>query len=212
MSPREVFLVDYGLGNLMSVSQALGKVGAQCHVTRDPEKLRHAERIILPGVGAFGVAMAHLQEFGLDQSLKDAAGQGVPILGICLGMQLLFDSSSEFGVTKGLGLVPGEVTQLRAVSTEGATLRQTHIGWRELQVKDAPHHSLLARFEQESSFYFVHSFGGQTLDPAHTLSIVEYGDQEVAAIVAVGNVAGVQFHPEKSGPAGLNFLESFLDI
>ena len=205
-----VTIVDYGLGNLMSVSQAVAHVGAHPIVTSDPEVVAAADRIILPGVGAFAVAMGFLKELALDQALTESNTRGTPLLGICLGMQLLFSESLEFGETAGLGFIDGTV---RPVIGDGAgvlAVRSTHIGWRNLDIADAGvDHPLLAGTESDDSVYFVHSYSGHSTNPGHTLATVDYAGVAIAAVVGADNVLGVQFHPEKSGPAGLRILGNF---
>jgi glutamine amidotransferase len=210
MSVPNITIVDYGLGNLMSVSQAVTHVGANPIVTSDPEVVAAAERIILPGVGAFAVAMGFLEGLALDQALTAANSQGTPLLGICLGMQLLFSESLEFGQTAGLGFIDGTVRPVVGDGAEGQAVRSTHIGWRNLDVAEAGvNHRLLAKTESDDSVYFVHSYSGHSTDPRHTLATVDYAGAAIAAVVGVDNVLGVQFHPEKSGPAGLRILGNF---
>ena len=213
MSRPNITIVDYGLGNLMSVAQAVTHVGANPILTSDPEVVAAAEKIILPGVGAFAVAMGFLEELGLDHALKDANSQGSALLGICLGMQLLFSESFEFGRTSGLGIVEGTVRPVVGEGTEDSGVRSTHIGWRSLDVTDAGvNHPLLANTEPDDSVYFVHSYSGHSTNPGHTLATVNYAGAEIAAAVGAGNVVGVQFHPEKSGPAGLRILGNFCGV
>ena len=210
MSTPNVTIVDYGLGNLMSVSQAVIHVGGNPIVTSDPEIVVAAERIILPGVGAFAVAMGFLRDLALDRALADANSRGTPVFGICLGMQLLFSESLEFGRTSGLGFIEGTVRPVVGEWTEDTCFRSTHIGWRSLDVGDAGiNHPLLANTEPDDSVYFVHSYSGHSTNPSHTLATVDYGGSAIAAVVGAGNVLGVQFHPEKSGPAGLRILGNF---
>lgn len=210
MSAPNITIVDYGLGNLMSVSQAVTHVGANPIVTSDPELIAAAERIILPGVGAFAVAMRFLQGLALDQALTAANSRGAPLLGICLGMQLLFSESLEFGQTAGLGFIDGTVLPVVGENQKGLGIRSTHIGWRNLDVADAGvNHPLLAETESDDSVYFVHSYSGRSTNPSHTLATVDYAGVAMAAVVGMDNVLGVQFHPEKSGPAGLRILGNF---
>lgn len=203
MKPR-IALVDYGMGNRRSVQKALEHVGATVVVTGDPEVLGSCEGAVIPGVGAFPKAMSALQELGLVEALRSFAGQGTPVLGICLGMQLLFSSSEEIELTDGLGLLDGTVTRLKTAE------RLPHIGWNEV------------RFERSSPltaglpaagcpFYHVHSLVPR---PSHGEDIVgtaEYGEK-FATIVERGNVSGVQFHPEKSSAHGLQLLANFMDL
>ena len=210
MSVPNITIVDYGLGNLMSVSQAVTRVGGNPIVTSDPEVIAAAERIILPGVGAFAVAMGFLEGLALDQALTEANSRGTPLLGICLGMQLLFSESLEFGQTAGLGFIDGTVLPVVGENQKGLGIRSTHIGWRNLDAADAGvNHPLLAETESDDSVYFVHSYSGHSTNPGHTLATVDYAGAAIAAVVGVDNVLGVQFHPEKSGPAGLRILGNF---
>ena len=210
MSATKITIVDYGVGNLMSVSQAVTHVGGNPILTSDPEVVAAAERIILPGVGAFAVAMGFLENLGLDRALKDANSRGAELLGICLGMQLLFSESLEFGRSSGLGFIEGTVRPVVGEGTVDAGVRSTHIGWRSLDVTNSGvNHPLLARTETGDSVYFVHSYSGHSTNPSHTLATVDYAGSAIAAVVGAGNVLGVQFHPEKSGRAGLRILENF---
>lgn len=210
MSAPNITIVDYGLGNLMSVAQAVVQVGANPIVTSDPAVVAGAEKVILPGVGAFAVAMGYLQGLALDRALTEAASRGAPLLGICLGMQLLFSESLEFEVTRGLALIPGSVRSVVGDDVATSEVRATHIGWRGLNVADsADGHPLFAGTQSNDSFYFVHSYSAHSGDLSHTLATVDYAGAPVAAVVGVDNIIGVQFHPEKSGPAGLRMLGNF---
>jgi glutamine amidotransferase len=210
MSTPNITIVDYGLGNLMSVSQAITRVGGNPILTSDPDVVAAAERIILPGVGAFAVAMGFLEDLALDRALADANSRGTPLLGICLGMQLLFTESLEFGHTAGLGFIDGTVRPVVGQGAEDSGVRSTHIGWRALEVAEVGLiHPLLAGTRPDDSVYFVHSYSGHSTHPSHTLATVDYAGATVAAVVGTENVLGVQFHPEKSGPAGLRILENF---
>jgi glutamine amidotransferase len=213
MSGPNITIVDYGLGNLMSVSQAVTQVGANPIVTSDPEVVAAAERVILPGVGAFAVAMGFLKGLALDQALTESNSRGTPLLGICLGMQLLFSESLEFGETAGLGFIDGTVRPVVGDAAEGLPVRSTHIGWRSLDVAEAgTGHPLLGGAESNDSVYFVHSYSGHSTNPSHTLATVDYAGAAIAAVVGAGDVLGVQFHPEKSGPAGLRVLGNFCGV
>ena len=203
-------VVDYGLGNLMSVAQGLEAVGSHPVVTSQPEEILKADRLILPGVGAFGVAMESLASSGIASALKDSARAGVPILGICLGMQLLFDASSEFGHTAGLGLIPGEVAPI-IVSPKAGELRSTHIGWRTLDWNLQSNPLVSESVNPSDSFYFVHSFAATPSRGANVWASVGYGGHRVTAFVGSGNIWGSQFHPEKSGATGLKILKAFVD-
>ena len=202
-----IAIVDYGVGNLFSLCSSLKALGLEAEVTRDPQKLRGADRIILPGVGAFGDAKAKLEETGLVPLLKEEA-QKKPFLGICLGMQLLFDRGFEYGEHAGLGLVPGQVVDLHG-ELEDKTLKVPHMGWNSLQiVKDDP---LFKYFKDGEYVYYVHSFYARDC-AASTLGTSQYGNVAVTGAVRNGNVWGTQFHPEKSGDAGLRLLRAFAEL
>ena len=201
-----VAIVDYGVGNLFSLKCSLAAIGAEVTVTADPDVLASADQIILPGVGAFGDAAAKLRFSGLDQVLIKLAKQGKPLLGICLGMQLLFERSFEYGEHEGLGLIKGEVVGMEGKIPTG--LKIPHIGWNALQIrKESP---LLKYVKEGDCVYFVHSFYGEDCDEA-LIATAEYG-REITAAVGCQNVFGCQFHPEKSGNVGLSILRAFLDI
>ena len=202
-----IAIIDYGVGNLFSLKSSLGMVGAQATVSGDAQVLAAADRLILPGVGAFGDARARLAQTGLDEVICREAARGKRILGICLGMQLLFERSFEYGEHTGLGLIPGEVVDMTPRLPSG--LKVPHIGWNALHIQ-RPEHPLLRTVGQGEHMYFVHSFFADrcALD---TLATTEYGI-ELTAAVARGNVMGCQFHPEKSGAAGLRLLRAFCEM
>ena len=201
-----VAIVDYGVGNLFSLSSSFAAIGVDVTVTSDPAVLRAAERIILPGVGAFGDAAAKLRESGLGEVVIEQAKAGKPLLGICLGMQLLFEKSFEYGEHEGLGLIKGEIRPIADVIP--ADLKIPHIGWNALHF--GKEKSPLFRYLNEGDHvYFVHSFYGANCAES-VIAIAEYG-AELTAAVANGNVFGCQFHPEKSGNVGLNILRAFCE-
>ena len=202
-----IAIVDYGVGNLFSLQSSLRCLGAEARVTGRVEELRQAERIILPGVGAFGNARAKLDETGLVPVLLEEA-ERKPLLGICLGMQLLFDRSFEYGEHPGLGLVPGEVAFL-GEGLEDKTLKVPHMGWNSLEiVRDDP---LYKYFENGEYVYYVHGFYARGCADS-TLGTSRYGNVDVTGAVRRGNVWGTQFHPEKSGDAGLRLLRAFAEL
>ena len=201
-----VAIVDYGVGNLFSLECSLNAIGAEVVVTADPEILKAADQIILPGVGAFEDAAKKLRSTGLDVVLKDLAAVGKPLLGICLGMQMLFEKSYEYGEHQGLGLIPGQVVPMEGVIP--AELKIPHIGWNALKfTKNSP---LFSQIKDGDCVYFVHSYYATGCD-AHLIATAEYG-AELTAAVAKGNVFGCQFHPEKSGTVGLNILKAFTQL
>jgi len=203
--PVQIAVLDYGMGNRRSVEKALEHVGARASVTSEHARLRAAAGLIVPGVGAFPRAMANLRELGLDELLRERIGAGVPVLGVCLGMQLAFDSSEELGGAAGLGIVPGEV---RALAASG--LKLPHIGWNEVAFAD-PDAALVADLPSRCAFYHVHSLAPVPAEPKDVLGVAEYGAPFVSA-VRRGSFYGVQFHPEKSSAAGLRLLANFARI
>lgn len=202
-----IAILDYGVGNLFSLRSSFAVIGAEAVVTADPDVIRSADRVILPGVGAFGDAAEKLRQSGLGEVLCEQAAAGKPIMGICLGMQLLFDKSYEYGEHKGLGLIPGTVRPIADVIP--SDLKIPHIGWNALRFRGKK--SPLFRYLREGEHvYFVHSFYAADCDDA-VIADAEYGAYLTAA-VAKGNVYGCQFHPEKSGETGLNILRAFCEL
>ncbi len=200
-----VAIIDYGVGNLFSLKSSFHAIGQKTVVTGDPEVIRSAEKLVLPGVGAFGDAAALLRENNMDQLIREQAASGKPLLGICLGMQLLFDYSTEYGHHEGLGLIPGSVQPIRPVIPAG--YKVPHIGWNALHLKGD--NRLFRYISEGDCVYFVHSFYGADCDN-FVIAAAEYG-AELTAAVARENVCGVQFHPEKSGTVGLNILRAFCE-
>jgi len=210
-----IAIVDYGVGNLFSLQSSLKAIGADAIVTSNPDQLRSADKIILPGVGAFGDAAAKLRENGLDQVVIEEAESGKPLMGICLGMQLLFDTGEEYGVHEGLGLIPGRVVSMKGVVPEDYKI--PHIGWNALifpkeRGGDNPSEKspLFKYVENGDCVYFVHSFYAADCKDS-VIADTEYGALLTAA-VQKGNVCGCQFHPEKSGSVGLNILRGFCEL
>ena len=199
-----IAVVDYGVGNLYSLTCSLRHIGAQCTVTREENALRAADRIILPGVGAFGDAAEKLHALRLDALLRDLAGQGKPLMGICLGMQLLFDKSHEYGEHAGLGLIPGEVRPLAPVLAPGAKV--PHMGWNSVENLRS---GLFTGIDQGAYVYYVHSFAPEV--NADTIATTTYGVPFSAAI-RKDNFYGTQFHPEKSAAIGAQILQNFLTL
>lgn len=209
----DVAVVDYGVGNLLSVSRALSHCGARVAVTADSTVILKAPRVILPGVGAFASGMSALRERGLDRVVAQVAEAGTPLLGICLGMQMLMDTSEEFGETLGLGLIPGRVVQIPSQTMNGESQKIPHIGWSGLwpvQPQTSWAHGLLQGIEPGDAVYFVHSYMAQPQLIEHRLADCLYGGVHVSAVVQCAHVAGCQFHPEKSGEVGLRLLRNFL--
>ncbi len=201
-----IAIIDYGVGNLFSLKSSLTYVGADAVVTSDLHMIKAADRIILPGVGAFGDAIAKLRSTGLDKLVMEEAAAGKPLLGICLGMQLLFEKSYEFGCHEGLGLIPGEIRPIGDVIPPDYKI--PHIGWNALHF--TPSCPLFKYLKKGDQVYFVHSFYGADCEESVTAT-AEYGATLTAA-VARGNVYGCQFHPEKSGTVGLSILRAFCEL
>ena len=200
-----VAIIDYGVGNLFSLRSSFAAIGERAEVTGDPEAIRRAERVILPGVGAFGDAAEKLRTSGLDKAVKEAAAEGKPLLGICLGMQLLFERSYEYGVHEGLGLLKGEIRPIAERIPAGLKIPQ--MGWNALKiVKESP----LLKYTREGDYvYFVHSYSAVNCGES-LLATTEYG-AELTACAGKGSVFGCQFHPEKSGECGLKILKAFCE-
>jgi imidazole glycerol-phosphate synthase subunit HisH len=203
-SGTRIAILDYGMGNLRSVEKALGRVGAVARITSDPEASRAADGIILPGVGAYPAAIRRVRELGLDALLAERLASGTPVLGICLGLQLLFEHSTEQRGANGLAVVPGRVTALDA-----GGLKVPHIGWEPVRWERSS--ELVAGLASETPFYFVHSFGVRPDDDSDVLATARWGERFTCAI-ARPPIYGVQFHPEKSSAAGLRLLANFAGI
>ena len=202
-----IAIIDYGVGNLFSLESSFGYIGKEAELTSDVEKIRAADRLILPGVGAFADAAKKLRESGLAEVVIDEARSGKPLLGICLGMQMLFERSYEYGEHDGLGLISGSVKPMRDIIP--ADMKIPQIGWNSLRFHGEKNQ--LFKYINEGDFvYFVHSYYGADCDSS-LIASTEYGAQ-ITAAVASGNVYGTQFHPEKSGEVGLNILRAFCEI
>lgn len=210
---RVVHVVDYGIGNLYSVARAVEAVGGEARLVTRPEEVAAAGRLLLPGVGAFEPCMRTLADRGLAEPVREFARTGQPFLGICVGMQLLFDQSLEFGSHAGLGLIPGHVAPIPPTDANGER-KVPHIGWSPLmqpEGRDWTGTVLEGESEAKSSAYFVHSFSCVPADPAHVLAEVDHGGYRICAGIQTGNITAFQCHPEKSGPVGLRILKRFLD-
>lgn len=202
-----IAIVDYNMGNLASVRNAFSVLGEQVVIESNPENLAQYDRIILPGVGAFGDAMEHLKTNGMDEAVKQYAQSGKYVLGICLGMQLLFDSSEEFGITAGLGLIPGRVVAFDS-SRFHTPLKVPHMGWNRMLTHG---HSLFEGLDEGHYLYFVHSYHALCAQKEHSIGECLYG-YEFTSAVARDNVMGIQPHPEKSHENGLRLLKNFITL
>jgi glutamine amidotransferase len=213
MSQQKVHIVDYGMGNLLSVARAVAAVGGEPILVERPEDVASASLLILPGVGAFGAAMGELSSRGLIEPIKNHCRAGRPFLGICLGMQLMLEESEEFGAHSGLGLISGAVRAIPSQSLDGTSRKIPHIGWNRLIPPSSERwkNTLLNEATADFAMYFVHSFAAQPSDSADLLASVEYDGISLTAAIARDNMTGFQGHPEKSGPKGLSILQKFLN-
>ena len=210
-----ITVIDYGIVNLANIVRALKFVGAKVQISDCPNEVSRASRIVLPGVGAFCAGMEKLKEKRLDEALKFTLDDR-PLMGICLGMQMLLNTSTEFGEHTGLGIIPGNVTSLNSHvgGIEKQNLKIPHVGWRELQTANSSHRwkdSCLKNVELHDSVYFVHSYMAVPSHSDHVLATCEYGTSDIVAAIAKSNVVGLQFHPELSGDVGLRILEAFIN-
>ncbi|MEW6593973.1 MAG: imidazole glycerol phosphate synthase subunit HisH [Thermodesulfobacteriota bacterium] len=209
-----VVVVDYGIGNLFSVCHALHQAGGEVALTSDPNRIAQAERLVLPGVGAIADGMAGLRQHGLVAPIRELVARDKPFLGICLGMQMMLDVSEEFGEHECLGLIPGRVVPVPPTGADGRPHKIPHIGWNELFRPEGGDWSqtLLAGIPERTTAYFVHSFMAMPTDPGHRLADCLYDGRVVSAAIRIGKAVGTQFHPEKSGPAGIQMLKNFLAL
>lgn len=211
----KITVVDYGLSNLRSVQNAFARCGAETLLTSSAADVRAAEALVLPGVGAFRDGMAGLERLGLVEVIRQKAVEGTPLLGICLGMQMLFDESEEFGTCPGLGLIPGRVVKIPAEDVQGKPQKVPHIRWDPLL--PAGGHpdfagTVLEKVTPGQECYFIHSYEAKPANETDRLADTCYGGRRVCAVAAHGSVVGCQFHPEKSGPVGLSILSQFINI
>ncbi len=212
---KPVTVIDYGIGNLYSVTRALEVCGASVHLTENHERIENAERVVLPGVGAFADGMKGLARRAQADPIRRFIESGRPFLGICVGMQVLLEVGEEFGEHAGLGIFPGRVTPVPATGDDGKPHRIPHIGWNVLVPPTSrPNwdHSILAGLPADPAVYFVHSFAPEPAINDHRLADCYYDGRQICASVRAGNAYGCQFHPEKSGPIGLRILENFLRL
>lgn len=209
---KEIAIIDYDIGNIRSVSACIEKVGAKAKLTRNFEEIMNSDGVILPGVGAFSYGMAKLEQYSLDHVIKNFIATGKPLLGICLGMQLLFSESYEFGYTHGLNLITGSVKKLKLLNSEVQKL--PHIGWSNIEpsANNSWGDSILENISSKEHMYFCHSFIAIPENKSDILSYTNYSDNKFCSAVKHGNVYGVQFHPERSSTEGLKIIENFTSI
>ena len=215
MKSQQVTIIDYGVGNLLSVKRGLEKCGANVEITSNPREILNANRIVFPGVGAFPNAMMALEELKLVEIILELAELKKPILAICLGMQLLMDQSDEFKKTNGLGIIPGKVSKIPKTDLDGHKIKIPHIGWNQLHRSDNSetwNGTILKGTEKEDSVYFVHSYMVEPKDEKVRLADAIYGGNRISAVIKQDQTIGCQFHPEKSGKVGLNILQNFISL
>jgi glutamine amidotransferase len=213
MSAPEVTVIDYGVGNLLSVQRGLEHCGAIVTVSADPKQILNARRVVLPGVGAFGSAMQALERLELVNVIREIGHRKTPLLGICLGMQLLLEESEEFCTSAGLGLIPGRVIRVPNQDLSGNQIKIPHIGWSALWPSNVSlgwRDTLMKDNQVGETAYFVHSFMALPSNPAHCIADCLYGGRRVSATIGRDNITGCQFHPEKSGDVGLKILRQFI--
>jgi glutamine amidotransferase len=213
MNPPEVVVIDYGIGNLLSVQRAFEHCGATVVCTAEPDRILASKRVVLPGVGAFDNGMQALQGLGLVSVIRELAQRKTPLLGICLGMQLLLEESEEFGVTTGLGLIPGRVISVPDFTISGVKQKIPHIGWNGLLPANPGatwQDSCLQDIRPGDAAYFVHSFMAVPILAEHRIADVLYGGHKIAGVIRCDQITGCQFHPEKSGEVGLKILRRFI--
>lgn len=206
-----IFIVDYGFGNLYSLTKAFKYLGVDANISDNPDDISKASAVILPGVGAFGDGVKALREKGFFEPIIEFSKSGKPILGICLGMQFLFEYSEEFGKHKGLGLIKGGVKKI----PEGPNYKVPHIGWNSLLLPKKRKHwknTIFSKIKPGEQVYFVHSYAGYPEDKNDILANTEYGDNIITAAMMKNNIIGTQFHPEKSGQTGLKIIEQFIKL
>lgn len=209
---KQVTLIDYGAGNLLNVQRAFEHLAVDVKIATTAEEVFKAERIVFPGVGAFPEAMQQLQSQELVEAIKESALEK-PFLGICLGMQMMLDSSDEFGLTNGLGLIPGQVKKLPGFSTDNVKMTIPHMGWSKIRASLTDwQNSPFSDIPEENAFYFVHSFYADVKNAKDQLAVFDFGGHAITAAIQKDNLIGCQFHPEKSGELGLKIIQSYLQI
>lgn len=211
MVNKTVSIIDYGVGNLLSVRRALEACGATVKIVSSPEDIMKSDRIVLPGVGSFGACIGELRKREFESSILEFIKSGNPLLGICVGMQILQESGEEFGLHKGLGVISGKVIKIKSVDEHGSR-KVPFVGWAKLIKNNEDSCNLFEGIDNDSYFYFVHSFKAETQMLKHTLFYYEHEGTKITALVNKENVFGCQFHPEKSGKAGLSLLKNYLKM
>ena len=214
MKTNNIIIIDYGVGNLLSVKRGFENCDVNVKVSSDPSIISKASHVVLPGVGAFRNAMDALEKYGLVDVIKEIGAKQKPLLGICLGMQLLLDESEEFGKTKGLGLISGKVISIPSQSTKGKALKSPHIGWGTLKPRASIENwfgTAIDVISENDALYFVHSFISMPNNLKHLIAETDFGGNNIPAVISKGSIIACQFHPEKSGQAGLKILRRFCE-
>lgn len=216
MTSNKITLLDYGMCNLLNVARAFEYCGAEVTITENPTVAQRADKLVVPGVGAFGDSMREIEARGFGDAIKRFTGTGRPFLGICVGMQMLFETSEEFGEHAGLGVLAGRVLAIPKLTTDGIAQRIPHIGWNHLVTPETGrswHGTLLDEYEgKHPAFYFVHSYSAKPDDSAVCLVDTVYGGHRICAAIQRENVMATQFHPERSGESGLNLIRHFISL
>jgi imidazole glycerol-phosphate synthase subunit HisH len=213
MPSKKITIIDYGCGNILNLVRAIKFIGYEAEVTHEKNKIIDSSHIILPGVGAFGNAMKKIEKYNLHKTIWEYAGSEKPLLGICLGMQILLTESHEFGVHKGLGLIEGKVIKIS--NEKNIEAKVPHIGWNEIYPKKSENewkNKILKNSLIGKNFYFVHSYVCKTKNTDSTVAVCNYSDISIPAVITSGNIFGCQFHPEKSADNGLTVLKNFCEI
>lgn len=209
---KKVSIIDYGIGNILSVKRAFENQGADVTVISTPEEVMSSERLVLPGVGAFKKGMVELQKRNLVETIQKYCAEDRPFLGICLGMQMMLDESEEFGLNRGLGIISGKVVKIEKTTIDGKYQKIPHVGWNELCFASDADHTILSEVDEGEMVYFVHSYMAQPKEERYRLADTYYGGRRLAAVIRKGNCYGTQFHPEKSGLVGLKIIHNFINI
>ncbi len=212
---KRIVVIDYGLSNLLSVKNAFAHLGVEVIISQRQEDIYESEVLVLPGVGAFEDGMTKMSKLNLIEALTCKAKEGTPLLGICLGMQMLFDESEEFGIHKGLGFIPGRIVRIPSTAIDGTKQKVPHISWNPLYPAGGRSdfsESILDEINQGEECYFIHSYEAKPAFVDYCLAETEYGGRRICAVAQNKDIIGMQFHPEKSGEVGLRILKRFLDI
>ena len=211
---RKIAILDYGVGNIRSVFNAVNHVGFEPVLLNEASRIANYGHVIVPGVGNFGHVVKEFEQFGFKKAIQDFVASGNYCLGICVGMQMLFDNSEESPDVPGLGIISGDVVKMANVNQDGSHLKLPHIGWRALQknTETSLSKTLFKRIKDDATFYFVHSFTAKLESKNNLNASVSYGDNLIAAMVSESNVVGTQFHPERSGTSGLQMIQNFCDL